>query len=424
MIMGLREKLKAMSTSCHLQPKPERAEDISQSSSDRGSLGGRVVSSQWGQHVCRITKYPLNHSYGDISFDGILNVDNAQVYKWARLEGDQENYSMCDYVFLDTETTGLSGGVGTLAFLIGLGYFEDDSFVIEQHLMRDFDEELSMLNNVASIMDKRRALVTFNGKSYDYPLLENRMIYNRISWDMNSRYRGFHIDLLHPSRRIWSSLLDSCSLASLESNILHAYRKDDIPGQDIPDIYYRYLEDRDETFMLRVMDHNLMDILAMLALFIKLANINQNPEEVGLKCHEWFGLGKSLEVQGDEAKALYCYLKCIEMGETQYITLSAKDRLAMIYKRQGRWQQAVQLWKSMADREENFRVLPLIEIAKYYEHQEKNYEKALLYTDKAMKILTHTSMTRNAGKNIHAVKEIEHRRNRLIRKRKDDTRCL
>ena len=424
MILGLREKLKAISTNYHSRAKEDKTRDQVDSPPNRGNLNGRVISSQWGQHICRKSVYPMDHSYGAISFKGILNFDPSMVSKWARLEGHEESFDLHDLIFLDTETTGLSGGVGTLAFLVGLGYIEEQHFVIEQHIMRDFDEELSMLNEVARVMDSRKVLVSFNGKSYDYPLLENRMIFNRVSSYMDFRDKGLHIDLLHPSRRIWSSMLDSCSLTSLETNILQEYRMGDIPGQDIPGIYYQYLQDRGDTLMIKVMEHNVRDILAMLALFIRLCNINENPEIAGLKCDEWFGLAKSWEVQGDDEMAIYCYSECLELKGNQYIALEAKDRLAMLYKRRRQWQQAVALWESMADREGNVRIFPLIEIAKYYEHQEKNYEKALLYTDRAIKLLTHMGMARKSGYGIYNIKEIQHRRNRLIRKRKDDIRCL
>lgn len=425
MIIGLREKLKAISTDYHSKPrgdskpKGDKTSQQEESSWGRGTLNGRIISSQWGDHICKESVYPMDHSYGNISFKGILDFDPSMVFKWARLDGDGERFDVRDMIFLDTETTGLSGGVGTIAFLIGLGYFKDEQFVVEQHIMRDFDEELSMLKEISKIMGNKKVLVTFNGKSFDYPLLENRMVFNKISSSMDFRDDGYHIDLLHPSRRIWSSMLETCSLTSLETNILQEYRVGDIPGQDIPGIYYQYLEDRDEGSMMMVIEHNLRDILAMVALFIRLSSINENPKAAGLKPHEWFGLAKSWEIQEDDDMAVYCYLRCLELKENQYITIEAKDRLAMLYKRGRQWKQAVPLWKSIGDRDDNIRIFPLIELAKYYEHKEKDYDKALLYTERALKLLIRVGITGNAGYGAYNMKkEIQHRRNRLVRKRK------
>ncbi|MGB4368770.1 MAG: ribonuclease H-like domain-containing protein [Caldicoprobacterales bacterium] len=419
MIPNLREKLKAISTNCHSKPKTENSDNKSDCSYNRGNLGGHIISSQWGHHVCKKSIYPIDDSYGIVTFKKIRDVNPSIVSQWARLDETLASFSIHDLIFLDTETTGLSLGVGTLAFLIGLGYFEENNFVVEQHVMRDFDEELSMLNEVAKAIGHRKALVSFNGKSYDYPLLENRMVFNRISsYISTAKNNNLHIDLLHPSRRIWSSMLDSCSLTSLEEKILQYYREDDIPGREIPNIYYQYLQDRDETLIGKVLDHNTKDILAMVALFIRLSQIYQSPDQVGLNCYEWLGLAKSWENQGDDERAIYCYSKCIEKGEDQNIILDAKNRLAILYKRSRKWKQAIEIWQSIIDREGNLRIFPLIEMAKYYEHHEKNYDKALMYTDRAIKLLKNIGMNREPGYGIYDIDAIYHRRNRLIRKKK------
>jgi uncharacterized protein YprB with RNaseH-like and TPR domain len=424
-ISNLRDKLKAITSNNHIKTSTDDIDNKVDISSNRGNLGGYVIDSQWGQHVCKKSIYPIDYSYGIVTLEEIRYINPSVVIKWARLEASQDSFSIHDLVFLDTETTSLSGGVGTLAFLIGLGYFEGNNFVVEQHIMRDFDEELSMLHEVAKVISHRQVLVSFNGKSFDYPLLENRMILNRVTLYMNStRDKNLHIDLLHPSRRIWSSMLDSCSLTSLENNILRHYRKDDIPGREIPNIYYQYLQDRDEASMLKVLDHNTKDILAMVALLIKLSQINQNPAQMNLNSYEWLGLAKSWENQGDDERAIFCYLKCIETGQNPYVTLNAQNRLAIVYKRRRQWKQAVEIWESIIDRKESLKIFPLIEMAKYYEHQEKNYDKALIYTDRAIKLLKNTGANRKSVYGAYNIDDLYHRRNRLIRKRKDDTKCL
>ncbi|NLJ40895.1 MAG: hypothetical protein GX352_04710 [Clostridiales bacterium] len=413
MIPNLRERLRTISSNYH-----SRVEDIDGKTTRpaHGSLGGHIIETRWGKHVLKRTEVPLGYSYGNIPFERVTHINNPVEHKWFGLNDDDYRYNITDLVFLDTETTGLSRGAGTLAFMVGLGYFNEHCFVIEQHIMRDFDEEFSMLNSILNTLNNRKILISFNGKSYDYPLLENRMIINHISPHIN--HKEFHIDLLHIARRIWSTMLESCSLISLEKNVLEKHRAIDIPGRDIPGVYYKYLQDRDEAAMNIVIEHNSNDILAMVALFIKLACMYKDHRTSHLHCQEWFGMAKSFEAQGDDEMSSYCYTKSIETGSTPYTGMAARNRLAMLYKRRGQWKPAIKLWKYMVDHGGNFMITPLIEIAKYYEHHEQNYEKALKYTDKAIKRLTHMRIARNAPYGMDGINEIRHRKKRLERKRK------
>ncbi|NCB05689.1 MAG: hypothetical protein EOM69_09240, partial [Clostridia bacterium] len=137
-------------------------------------------------------------------------------------------------VFLDTETTGLSGGAGTLAFLVGLGHIENGRFVVRQYLMRDYGEEPYMLSAVADALSRFRMLVTFNGKSFDAPLLRSRLLINRISAGC---VPALHADVLYPSRRVWKLRLGSCTLGRLEEAVLGVHREDDLPGAQVPQAY-------------------------------------------------------------------------------------------------------------------------------------------------------------------------------------------
>ena len=146
-------------------------------------------------------------------------------------------------LFIDTETTGLSGGAGTVAFLVGAGYVDGDGFVVEQFLMREYADEPEMIDRLAGLMDQFDCVCTFNGKKFDMPLLEARFIMCR----MRQRWREMdNLDLLHPARRAWKLRIGSCRLCRIEAEILGMPRRDDLPGSEVPGRYFEYLKTGDE----------------------------------------------------------------------------------------------------------------------------------------------------------------------------------
>ena len=141
-----------------------------------------------------------------------------------------------DILFLDTETTGLAGGAGTVAFLVGLGYFTGGGFAVEQVLMRDYGQENELLRTVSSVAGRFSVLCTFNGRTFDAPLLASRFVMNRLS----ARLPDVHADVLYPARRLWKLRLKSCTLSNLEEQLLHVKREDDLPGAEA--VSYTHLD--------------------------------------------------------------------------------------------------------------------------------------------------------------------------------------
>jgi uncharacterized protein YprB with RNaseH-like and TPR domain len=225
---------------------PEHAADHKDSTKDERTgedFGGRIIENPEGSFVHRTTVSTAVRT-DDPVYSDYLKEGSCW---WTRLE---DGFSLGDVVFLDTETTGLFGGAGSLAFLIGIGCFTEKGLIIEQYLMRDFDEEYPMLKSLLDRLKEFRVLVTFNGKSFDWPLLESRFIFSRLkATDWEDR----HIDLLHLSRRLWSRCLENCSLSTIEKGILGLYREDDIPGYMIPKVYLEYLNTGDPAEMRRVL---------------------------------------------------------------------------------------------------------------------------------------------------------------------------
>lgn len=144
-------------------------------------------------------------------------------------------------LFLDTETTGLSGGAGTIAFETGIGWFEGEHFVLRQFVLRDYNEEEPMLKAIYAALEGKQAVCTFNGKTFDMPLLASRMIMHR----MRLPAALYQMDLLHACRRVWKMRLGRCNLGSLEEKVLGRAREDDLPGAQVPERFFTYLKTHD-----------------------------------------------------------------------------------------------------------------------------------------------------------------------------------
>ncbi|MCM2257227.1 MAG: ribonuclease H-like domain-containing protein [Vicinamibacteria bacterium] len=205
---------------------------------------------------------PLERFHGDLPLSRLtsLPAEGARL-----LTGDASlaGLDLARVAFLDTETTGLSGGAGTAAFLVGLGYVEDDRFVVRQYFMRDYHEEASLLAALAEDLARFDGLATFNGRNFDVPLLETRFRLNRMRFPLSD---APHLDLLHPARRLWKLRLESCTLQRLERELLGVQRHGDVPGADVPHLWFRFIRDGDARGMAKVLQHNRLDILSLAAL--------------------------------------------------------------------------------------------------------------------------------------------------------------
>src|SRR5258708_7644427 len=209
------------------------------------------------------TAYAHDHVHGEAELRGWLSQSLAGAAAFTqdrRLAGIDPRRCL----FLDTETTGLNAGSGTLVFLTGVGMFTEDGFEVRQYFLRDPGEERAMLHALHELMTSYDALVTFNGRSFDMPMLSARFTVNRQPLRAD---RWPNLDLLHPARRLWKRRLESCRLASLEDSILGVRRTgQDVPGFLIPQLYYEYLQNGDARQMRRVIYHNLFDVLSMVTL--------------------------------------------------------------------------------------------------------------------------------------------------------------
>ena len=315
-----------------------------------------------------------------------------------------EDLSIAGGLFLDTETTGLAGGTGTFPFLIGLGWFEAGAFITCQLFARDFSEERAMLTYLSELASTKQFLVTFNGKAYDLNLLTARFILNRCQDTLSAMP---HIDLLHPSRRIFSHRLENARLSTIETHILGVERDGDVPGFEIPQRYFDWLRQHDGRLLEDVFKHNRLDIVSMASLLKYLADLLEGNEEMDHGHHgDLLKLAGLIHDRGDLQKAKRL-LEALIMSHHPDVAMSARRSLSLIYKKTHCWEEAAQLWQHLLASKPH-KTFASEELAKFYEHHARECGKALEIVRKMLDDGTHLNDAEHAS--------LEHRLQRLLHK--------
>lgn len=322
------------------------------------------------------------------------------------LAGDRSmaGFDLARAVFLDTETTGLSGGAGTAAFLVGLGWVEGDRFVIRQYLMRDYHEESALLAEVSRELRRFEHLVTFNGRAYDVPLLESRFRLNRDRWPLGD---ARHLDLLHPARRLWKLRLESCRLQVLEAALLGFHRVEDIPGDQIPQVWFDYLRSRDARALARVLEHNRLDVLSLAALAVLAGQWVCEPHAHDPR--DLLSLARVLERAEQFDRSEEHYRRALERDmppELRRITLL---RLATRARRRGDLDGAAELWERAAEDGE-WRALRALAVL--HEHRHRDPATALQAVERALRLVSDPDVPGARA----ACDDLLRRRKRLLRK--------
>lgn len=314
-------------------------------------------------HVFEDRPLPPMH----ITREGLLYMADAQV-----AEGftDMEHTA-----FFDIETTGLSHGAGTVAFEIGVGRIHGGVMRIHQLYMRDYDEEADMLEKLRQLLEGATLLVSFNGRSFDAPMIEGRMVMNRMP-PMLSKLPN--LDLLHVARRLYKMRLKSCTLSNLEEKILGKAREGDIPGAEIPGIWADFLKTGDMAGMNKVLEHNLQDVFSMALLLAKIHDAHLSPQ-TQLHIEDVYSLGRVMERAGRIEIAEQCYY----LATDSHMQRLSGQALSRVYRRQGRIEDNIAHLQKMAQNAGGD-VFARVELAKIYEHKTKDLDKALLMTEQAM----------------------------------------
>ena len=326
-------------------------------------LGGRLVETEAGPLLTVRREFPLDHRHGRVALDGALRVSVEALRVLSRDEALPEPRRL---LFLDTETTGLAGGTGTYAFLVGAGFLEDERFVVVQHFMHDLDEEQALLAALAPLLERASGLVTFNGSGFDVPLLETRFILGRRRWPAMLP----HVDLLWPARRVWAARFVDCRLGTLEREVLGHARDEDVAGALIPSLYFEFLRRRHAAPLAPVFSHNRHDVLSLVALLGWLARALAHGEHGVGDGLDRAGLGRLWE-RTDPARAAACYRGALAAGLPAPEAHRVRLRLAGWEKRRAQWAAACALWEAAAATP-MFDPLPWEELAKYHEHRARD----------------------------------------------------
>ena len=360
---------------------------------------GRVMRNERGAFFQVDQDVHLDTWHGSLSLSRFRGVDPAAV---PVLSGDPSlaGFDLHRAAFLDTETTGLSGGTGTAAFLIGVGFVRDDRFHVRQYVMRDYEEEAAQLAALAEDLRGFRHLVTFNGRTFDVPLLESRYRLSRTRFPLA---KAFHLDLLAPARRLWKERLVSCRLQSLETALLAYVRHEDVPGDEIPRIYFDYVRRRDGRALRRVLEHNRLDVVSLAALALLASewvheDRAEDPRDV-------FSLGRVFERAAAYERSEALYRRVLAQGDGP-LRVATLVRLAARAKRSGDHESAAGLWgeAAAAGSPRAWR-----ELAVHHEHRTRDLHAALAAAEKGLR-----SVMRATQPRLEA--DLRRRRARLLRR--------
>ncbi|WP_054024649.1 ribonuclease H-like domain-containing protein [Bacillus sp. FJAT-28004] len=377
----------------------------------------KLVTNEIGSFLLRKIIYPSDYRHGHHALVELH--DSAPALTAFHPESQM---SAEQIMFLDLETTGLGVGAGNVPFMVGIGYMSKEHFVIEQALIRHPAEERAMLHFLMEKLNHYTFLSTYNGKTFDWPLVQSRFIMNGLGRKM---WEPQHLDFLHPARSIWRNTLVSCKLSHVEEERLGIHREDDVPGSLAPQLYFEFLANGDPAPLEGVFRHNEIDMLSLACLAIRFGHLlNGNiskyiplPDEP----EEMVRTGLWLERMGKNE--LPCHLFDMAMKEenskpSTLVMLAARDKKA------GNWDRAVLLWqKAIIHSSTNFGSAAheaSIELAMYYEHKIKDFESALGHANVAFEhALNHSQLVRRDTKKRA---ELEALRNRITRLRRKSTK--
>ena len=352
------------------------------------------VETSLGRHFETEKLYERHRRHGsigiadleDLSDDLLEPISNGQI----------RGVPASKWCFLDTETTGLAGGSGTYAFLIGVGRITAEGFRVRQFFMREYGEEPSLLSAVDAHLREFQVMITYNGITYDQPLLETRyrMVRQRPPFASLE-----HLDLLFGARRLWNLRFDSCRLVDLENQILGVERQGDLPGELIPYVYFEYLRNQEISRLLPIFHHNAVDILTLACLTAIVPRAFYSPE-LAQFAHgaEMVGLARWWLRAEQYDNALSLFRQAVDRGLPDDLLFRTLWDIAALEKKLGRHDAAVAILADLAGSRNPRRAAALIELAKHYEHRERNYVLALEMTRSAIDIEPCESLDRRAAR--------------------------
>ncbi|HEX3879938.1 MAG TPA: ribonuclease H-like domain-containing protein, partial [Bryobacteraceae bacterium] len=343
-------------------------------------LSGEVVRTRRGRHFETERIWERHRRYGSVGIADLADWDPDLLC--ALSGGEIPHAAPTKLAFLDTETTGL--GAGACAFLVGVGSIDAAGFRLRQFFMRDWDEEASLLGRLAEYLEQFDALVTFNGRTFDQPLLEGRFYLYHMQ---HSLARMPHLDLLFGARRLWRLRLDSCRLMDLETEVLGVERQGDLPGDLIPYYYFEFQRNHQALRLVPIFHHNALDILTLACLTPIVAEAFRTPAEAAvMHGADLIGLARWLCDAKRRPEALTLLRRAVEMGLPDPLLFRTMWDIAREERRGGGTEAALEVWSDLAATRNPFRAQAMVELAKHHERRAKNYAAALEFTLQALAI--------------------------------------
>ena len=379
-------------------------------------VDGSYVQTTYGEVFKADVINEINYTHGNVDFT--FSEISPRLVKWAGGKDTSDSIDLFSTLFLDTETTGLAGGTGTLPFMVGAGRFTPSGFITSQIFTRNPSEERAQLELLDRMMSGVTSIVTYNGKSFDIPILKTRYVMNSLPSPFTDI---LHFDLLPLSRRLWRRRLESRSLKDIETEILGFSRSQmEVPGWEVPVIYFNYLRTGDPSQLAGVFYHNAIDIQSLAALFLYINKMAENPTafEV-LPALDTLSVAIQLESSGEVNQALSIYEQLINVELPEVYSVELKLRYAKILKQSGSFDHAADVLNSGQVLND---VRVLIQLAKVLEHQRRDYAKALETTERALEVLRNGTPGASVSTSAQNAIDLEKRRERLMVKLKSVNR--
>jgi uncharacterized protein YprB with RNaseH-like and TPR domain len=376
----LRQKVAAIDHRYAQMPTPEPAR--ARSGFVEELLSGEVIETPLGKHFESEKLYSRFEQHGSYAISDLNEFPHDLLGPLS--DGAIVAAHPGKMAFLDTETTGLAGGSGTYAFLIGVGSIDAEGFRVRQFFMRDYDEEASVLHSLSAYLSRFEVLVTYNGRTYDQPLLETRYTMCRARHPFS---RMEHLDLLYGARRLFKLRLENCRLVNLENQILGVERFDDVPGEMIPYRYFEYLRTGRAHGLMPVFHHNVLDILSLACLTGIIPEAFRDPENMKARHGaDLLGLARWLQASGRLEEAHRLTRRAVDMGLPDQHLFRALFDAGLLEKKLGLDDASVATWSDLTLSPNPYRVRAYEELAKYYEHREKNFSMAMECVDAARRL--------------------------------------
>lgn len=373
-------------------------------------VNGYYIDTGFGRVFCAETKQEICYTHGIVPM--IISPVSSRFLHWVDPIFADTPVQLDSVVFIDTETTGLAGGTGTLPFMIGVGRFTGNGFLTSQIFIRNPAEERAQLEVLEKMLAGVSTIVSYNGKAFDTPILNTRFTMNGMPSPLKDLV---HIDLLPLSRRFWRRRLDSRGLKDIEYEILH-YSRDqlDVPGWEIPVLYFNYLRTGDFKPLVGVFYHNVIDIVSLAALFLLFNNLSSEPDSNNdLHPVDSFSMAIQIESAGETELAIGLYERLLLEELPENIRPELQLRYARILKRQGKYSHSIDVLDA-GNHHTDIEIM--IQLAKLLEHQQRDYASALEWTMNALDAIGKASASIGSADNKSKNDDLIRRRDRLKKK--------